>query len=156
MDTLKKNKGFSLAELMVAILIAGILFVMSLPAFGRFVHTWRLNGSAEQLSTVLRTARSAAVMKHINAVFQIDLNRNQYFYFEDLDGDGAHDNSEYRSAVYDLANGVTFRGHTLPSATITFGPKGNTSSSGTITVQNLDQHTRAVRIFGGTGNIALD
>lgn len=156
MKILLKNKGFNLVELMVGIVIAGILFVMSLPAFGRFVHTWRLNGSAEQLSSTLRTARSAAVMKHINAVFQIDINNNEYFYFEDLDGDGARDNGEYRSATHELANGVTFQGMTLAGTTITFGPKGNTSSSGTITVQNLDQHTRAVRIFGGTGNITLD
>jgi type IV fimbrial biogenesis protein FimT len=156
METIQKNKGFNLVELMVAIIIAGIVIAMSLPAFGRFVHGWRLNGSAEQLSTTLRTARSAAVMKHINAVVQIDLNNNEYFYFEDLDSDGARDNGEYRSTTYELASGISFQGLTIPSATITFGPKGNTSSSGTITVQNLDQNTRAVRIFGGTGNITLD
>jgi prepilin-type N-terminal cleavage/methylation domain-containing protein len=156
MDMHMKNKGFSLIELMVAIGILGIVLVMSLPAFGRFVHTWRLKGSVEQLSTVLRTARSAAVMKHTEAVFQIDLNRNQYFYYEDLNENGVRESTEYRSATYDLATGITFQGLTIPSATITFGPKGNTSSSGSITLQDLSNHTRAVRIFGGTGNISLD
>lgn len=151
-----KNKGFSLVELMVAIIILGIVLVMSLPAFGRFVHTWRLKGSAEQLSTALRTARSAAVMKHTEAVFLIDLNRNEYFFYEDLNGNGSRDSGEYRSATYELASGISFQGHTLSSAVITFGPKGNTSSSGTITLQDLGNKTKAVRIFGGTGNISLD
>ena len=151
-----KNKGFSLVELMVAITILGIVLVMSLPAFGRFVHTWRLKGSTEQLATALRTARSTAVMKHTNAVFQVDLNRNEYFYFEDINGNGSRESSEYRSATYELATGISFQGHTLPSAVITFGPKGNTSSSGTITLQDLANKTKAVRIYGGTGNISLD
>ncbi|MBI4721068.1 MAG: GspH/FimT family pseudopilin [Chitinivibrionia bacterium] len=151
-----KNKGFNLVELMVSIVILGIVLAMSLPAFGRFVHTWRLKGSADQLSTALRTARSAAVMKHTNAVFQIDLNRNEYFFYEDLNGNGSRESAEYRSATYELANGISFQGLTLPSAIITFGPKGNTSSSGTITLQDLGSRTRAVRIFGGTGTISLD
>lgn len=150
------NKGFSLVELMVVILIIGIAIALSIPAFGRFLQGWRLSGSIDRLSSTLRTARSAAVMKRVNTVFQFDTDTNTYFYFEDLNGNGSRDNTEYRSATYELPSGITFQGYTLPSTIVTFGPKGNTAASGTITLQNLRGATRSVRIFGGTGNISTN
>ena len=37
----------------------------------------------------------------------------------------------------------------------TFG-KGNTRESGTITLRNVDNKIKGVRIYGGTGNISVD
>ncbi|MEJ2722237.1 MAG: GspH/FimT family protein [bacterium] len=102
-----------------------------------------------------RTARSAAIMRNIDVVFQFDMARGTYFYFEDEDGDGARDSGEYRSAIHTLPPGITFDSQTLGSTTITFGPRGNTMQSGTITMENGLQKTRQLSLFGGTGNIKV-
>jgi prepilin-type N-terminal cleavage/methylation domain-containing protein len=148
-----KPKGFTLVELMFVILIFGIMMTLSLPAFGRFLQTWKLHGEVDQMAAALRTARSAAIMKNINAVFQFDMNQMNYFYFEDNDRDGTRDSGEYRSATYTLPSSIRFERQTLGGTVITFGPKGNTAQSGSIVLENGLQKERQITIFGGTGNI---
>lgn len=151
-----RKAGFTLTELMVAISIIGILAVVSLPAYTRFLHNWKLNGEADQLAGVMRAARAAAVMKNINAVFSFNMDANTFFYFEDNDRDGARDSNEYRSATFTLPPDIDISAHTLTGTTLTFGAMGNTAASGTITLRNVNNRTRTVRIFGGTGNIVVD
>ena len=148
-----KSKGFSLVELMFVILIFGLVMAASIPSFGRFLQTWKLHGEVDRLAATLRTARSVAVMRNISAVFQFDTDAGTYFYFEDDDGDSVRDSAEYRSATFTLPPGISFESETLGGTTITFGPRGNTMQSGSITLENGLERTRQITIFGGTGNI---
>ena len=150
-----RNKGFTLVELMFVILIMGLTLAISLPGFGRFLQTWKLHGEVDQLAAVLRTARSAAVMRNVDAIFQFDTNNGTYFYYEDTDGDGQRDNNEYRSSIFTLPPGIRFESHTLSATTLTFGPRGNSNESGAIILENGSLKTRQVSIFGGTGNIRV-
>jgi prepilin-type N-terminal cleavage/methylation domain-containing protein len=150
------NKGFTLAELMVVIGIFAIVMVTSIPAIGRFLQSWKLGGDTDQFASYLRSARSAAVMKNIDAVFQFDDNNGTYFYFEDNDGDGTRDSDEYQTAVVEFAAGISFNAHTLPATQVTFEPRGNALESGTVTVANAHGKTRTVTLFGGTGNVTVE
>ncbi|MFH1755404.1 MAG: GspH/FimT family pseudopilin [Candidatus Latescibacterota bacterium] len=150
------NRGFTLIELMISIGILTVMVALSVPAFGRYLQTWRLNGETDQMAGMLRSARSAAVTKHVNTVFVFDTNNDNYYYFEDADGDGTKDNSEYSSEMIDLPPGITLQAHTLTQAKIFFGPKGNANESGTITLQNLQNRARTILLFGGTGNISIN
>ncbi|UCH83246.1 MAG: GspH/FimT family pseudopilin [Candidatus Latescibacterota bacterium] len=150
---LVKSRGFTLVELMFVVLVIGLMLLMSLPGFGRFLQTWKLHGEIDRMASTMRAARSAAIMKNIDAVFQFDVIRGTYSYFEDEDGDGSRDNDEYRSATHNLPPGITFDSHTFGATTITFGPRGNTTQSGSITMGNTLHKTRQLSLFGGTGNI---
>lgn len=141
---------------MIVISIFGLIAVLALPNYGRFVATWRLNGEAQQFATTLRTARSSAVMKNIDVIFIFDMDANDYFYFEDTNRDGNHDAGEYLSATYELPEGITITAFTLSNPTLTFGSKGNTRESGTITLRNVLNNTKDIRIYGGTGNVTID
>lgn len=152
----RTRKGFTLTELMVAILVIGLIAILSMPGFSRFIQDWKLNGEAQQLAGTMRAARATAVMKNINAVFTFDMANNSYFYFEDADRDGNLGNNEQRSATYNLPPGISITAHTLGATTLTFGSKGNTGQSGSVTLRNNNNRTKAIRIFGGTGNISLD
>jgi prepilin-type N-terminal cleavage/methylation domain-containing protein len=156
--TIKRNQknGFTLVELMISIAILAVMVALSIPAFGRFMQTWRLNGETDQLAGMLRSARSAAVSKHVDTVFVIDTSNGTYYYFEDADGDGSRDSNEYCSETIDLPPGITLQGHTLSQPRIFFGPMGNANESGTITLQNLQNRTHTILLFGGTGNISID
>ena len=152
----KEAGGFTLTELMITITILGLIAVLSLPAYNHFTQGWKLNGEAQQFAGTLRAARAAAVMKHIDVVFTFDPAMNRYFYFEDEDGDGNRDSTEYRSATRELPPGITIAAHTLSNETLTFGSKGNTRESGTITLSSTDSRRRTIRIYGITGNVKLD
>jgi prepilin-type N-terminal cleavage/methylation domain-containing protein len=148
-----KSKGFTLVELMFVIMIFGLVMTASMPSFGRFLQTWKLHGEVDRMAATLRTARGAAIMRSIDAVFIFDVNQRTYFYFEDIDEDGARDTNEYRSATYTLPPGINFESQTLGGTMVTFGPRGNTMQSGSIILQNGLERTRQITIFGGTGNI---
>jgi prepilin-type N-terminal cleavage/methylation domain-containing protein len=155
-DKNMKKQGFTLVELMIVIAILGLIAVLSVPNIKGFLQTWKLNGETQELATTLRTARSAAVKRNIDVVFSFDINNDTYFYFEDSDGDGGHDNDEYMSATRELPPGIVITAHTLPTASLTFGSKGETGSSGTITLRNSRNNTKSIRIMGGSGNIEID
>ena len=152
----RTNEGFTLTELMITILILGLVAALAMPTYGRFMQDWKLTGEADQFASALRTARSSAVLKNIDAVFTFDVSTNTYFYFEDNNRNGVRDNTEYRSDVFRLYNGIVIAGHTLSARTLTFGRMGNTRESGSITLRNANNNTRTIRIFGGTGNISVD
>ncbi len=151
-----KQAGFTLTELMIVISIFGLIAVLSMPNYNRFMQTWRLNGETQQFATVLRTARSAAVMKNIDVIFSFDVDNGSYSYFEDADGDGGLDSGEYESATYQLPEGITIAAFTLSNPVLTFGSKGNTRETGSITFRNLNNNTKQIRIYGGTGNVTID
>lgn len=141
---------------MIVISIFGLIAVLALPNYGRFVATWRLNGEAQQFATTLRTARSSAVMKNIDVIFSFDMDNSTYFYFEDTNEDGNRDMDEYISATHMMPEGVTITAFTLSNPILTFGSKGNTRESGTITLRNVLSNTKDIRIYGGTGNVTID
>lgn len=151
-----ENQGFTLIELMIAIAIMAILVAVSIPSIGRYLQSWRLNGETDQLASMMRSARSAAVSKHVNTVFVFDTNNDTYFYFEDADGDGTKDTGEYSTETINLPPGIILQSHTLSQPKIFFGPKGNANESGTITLRNLQNKVHTIMLFGGTGNISID
>lgn len=149
-------RGFTLVELMITVSVFGLIAVLSVPNYNRFMMGWRLNGETQQLASSLRAARSTAVMKNIDVVFTFDTDTNSYSWFEDSNSDGNLDNGEYESAVYDLGETVEISAYTLSSTTLTFGSKGNTRESGSITLRNSINNVKSIRIFGGTGNVTVD
>jgi prepilin-type N-terminal cleavage/methylation domain-containing protein len=151
-----RRSGFTLTELMIVISIMGLLLAVSVPAMGRFLQSWRLNGEANEVATFLRLARAAAVTKNTNVVFVFDASAGEYYYFEDDDDDGVHDAGEYESALKELPGGVSIDSYTMAQQWITFGTKGNTVDGGSITLINSHEATRRVRVFSGTGNVTVD
>jgi type IV fimbrial biogenesis protein FimT len=152
----RNNRGFTLTELMIVIAIFGLIAVLSVPNYNRFMMGWRLNGETQQLASALRSARSSAIMKNIDVVFTFDEDAGTYSWFEDENRNGNLDNDEYESAQFSLPETVEIAGHTLSSTTLTFGSKGTTRESGSITLRNTLNNIRSVRIFGGTGNVTVD
>jgi Tfp pilus assembly protein FimT len=141
---------------MIVIGILGLIAALTIPNIRGFLETWKLNGETQELVSTLRTARSAAVKRNVDVVFSFDIANDTYFYFEDDDGDGGHDNDEYMSETREMSPGIIITAHTLPSATLTFGNKGETGSSGTITLKNSCNKVKSIRIMGGSGNIEID
>lgn len=59
---MKKNKGFTLIELMVTIAVLAIIAMMAAPSFGNMLDRQNLNKSSTELVNVLAQARSKAAL----------------------------------------------------------------------------------------------
>jgi Tfp pilus assembly protein FimT len=57
----KRQEGFSLTELIVALLVAMILMAVGLPAFLRAYRAYELNNAARQVADILRVTRYEAI-----------------------------------------------------------------------------------------------
>ena len=55
------ERGFSLIELAITVLVLGILFSFSIPAFQRVSATYQLTAAAENIAGQLRLAREKAI-----------------------------------------------------------------------------------------------
>ena len=58
---MKKNTGFTLLELMVAVLIIGILFSVAAPSFRAFIQGGQLISATNELLAAFHVARSEAI-----------------------------------------------------------------------------------------------
>jgi prepilin-type N-terminal cleavage/methylation domain-containing protein len=57
----RSMRGFSLVELAVAILLLGMLFAFSIPAFRSLSASYQLRGATENVAAQLRLAREKAI-----------------------------------------------------------------------------------------------
>lgn len=66
-----RPSGFSLIELMVTVLIAGILFTLAIPAFQSMMTGTRIKAAAESIMSGLRQAKSEAIKRNMPMRFQL-------------------------------------------------------------------------------------
>lgn len=149
-------RGFTLTELMIVVSIMGLLLAVSSPGLARFAANWRLNGAAATMAMHLRAARSAAVNKNIDVVFFFDQDAGEYFFLEDTNGNGVADGGERETAVQELPSGVIIKDFSVPQASITFSSKGSTADGGTIVMTGRGGRQVQIRIYSGTGNVAVE
>ncbi len=64
MSHFKKNKGFSLIELIVTITILGVFSAIAIPSFTSLVNNNRLQSTSNELASLLQYARSTAAQNN--------------------------------------------------------------------------------------------
>jgi len=62
--SMKRQRGFSLTELIVALLVAMVLLAIGLPAFLRAYRAYELSNAATQVSNILRLTRYEAIRQN--------------------------------------------------------------------------------------------
>ncbi len=126
--------GFTLVELLIAVVIFAILGAISIPTFQSFLAQRRLNGAARELHANLMACRMQAVAenKWISTVIN---NNHQYTIFRDENKNGSVDTGEMilikdlHPSYYD----VTFDGAVI-GYVVAFYPKGTGGSDGTLII----------------------
>ncbi len=161
-----EQKGFTLIELMVTIIITAILVGITLSTYLSLKPKLRVNGAASQIQGDLMWARMQAVKQNNNfKVFFLNktcnINEHQgsgsvdhvYQILDDEDGDGTIDSGETVIEKHIQTNYIDV---TVASATADpiFHPRGNAIPGATIILSNSSK-TKTVTV-GSTGHVKID
>ena len=130
------RRGFSLAEILVAVSIFSILATIAVPQFVAFRPKSRLNGATRQIYSELMWARSKAVDE--NSAFVVTFPTNQTMQIAGSTTKTVNLQLEYSDVTL-----------TSSASTITFSSRGTANVAPTITLTNAGgTKTVTVRITG--------
>ena len=111
----RRQAGFSLLELLIALAAAVVLLTVSMPIFLRAYHSYQLTNAARQMADILRQTRYEAISlnKQVNCVIQPFAG-----------------NPGMMSASMTDASGTALTG--MGARTVVFGNAGNLVDAGTV------------------------
>ena len=75
---MKKEKGFTLIELMVTMVILAILLGLAIPGFSRWLPNYRLRGATRELYSNLQFAKSGAIKERAEWAVRFVSGTNSY------------------------------------------------------------------------------
>jgi len=151
-------RGVTLVEIMAALVVFGILIVLSVPAFRRYMATQQVEGSVHRMAANLRLARQSAATERNNYKVRFDPATRRYSILDDDNNNGTADTGEMVLGPVNIPGELTVtNGPALPFSgdTLVFYPNGSTNSTGTITFENRRHYSRLVRVMRSTGAVAV-
>jgi len=162
-----KNKGFSLIEVMVVLILISLSMFLATPLLSGLSKTVELKGATKKISAILRYCRSEAVNqgKVYQVLFDPDLRQVHVQSIEEKEEDegakeGAKDESNQKT--YTLPKGVDIRevkanSPQYPSdySVIEFYPNGG-SNGGTIRLDSPDRKGYRIKVHFLTGIVEIE
>ncbi len=139
---MKKQNGFTLVELMIALAIAGILIVVAVPSFSTTIKNNQLVTQSNLLVSAFNLARSEAIKRaqtvnvcvsnatQTNCVASMDWSQG-WLVWVDLDASGAPDNNEILRVSEALPPSMSLTGDVN---TIQYTAQGAVNARGTFNI----------------------
>ena len=134
------ERGFSLFELMIVLVVLGLIIGYSIPSFNRFSSTLQLRGAGENIAGQLRLAREKAIATGV--VQPVNF---RYGYLGQSDYHSAPASGVGGS--WRLPRGVTYAWGTGAESTYVFQKDGRCDRSGLIVLQNRYGHRDTVSVL---------
>ena len=134
-----RTRGFTLIELLVVLALLAILGSISVVSASRMRPALDLYAAARQVLMDLKTVRTQAILDTVNHRILFAPGSSQYKIQRRGD-------TQYYDVgePTELPRGIVVVSCTASDGSITFRPRGNASSFGTITLTNADGQTRRV------------
>jgi general secretion pathway protein H len=160
-----RNKGFTLIEVIVVLLITSLAIALVTPSLSRFSSTVELKASVRKISAILRYCRSEAINqgKIYQIFFDSDLNevRVQPVVSTEEEGENEQKKGNMTPPIYALPKGIHIKEVKVESTqypsdfpTIEFYSNGG-SNGGAITIDSEDRKGYKIEVNFLTGMVAI-
>jgi len=143
-----RNKGFSLIELLIVLILISLSISLITPSLSRFSKTVELKGVAKKISGILRYYRSEAVNKRQNyqILFDTDVKEVKVQSMESKE-----EKRKDSIKTYGLPKGIQMKGVNL----IEFYSNGG-SNGGTILLDSEGQKGYQIKVHFLTGMVEVE
>jgi prepilin-type N-terminal cleavage/methylation domain-containing protein len=131
----KSDRGYTLTELLVTLVIVGIIAAIASPSFLGLLSRYRLEGALQQLLGAINETQRLAMVRGKSCRININLSTNK------ITANTAGCLLSDRS----LDDSITIRSNFTGSTNITFSYKGSTTRMGTIVLSS--DHTDLQKCF---------
>lgn len=159
-----KDKGFSLLELMVVLILLSLSIALVTPSLSRFSRTVELKGAAKKVSAILRYCRSEAVNKGqvYQALFDSNLREVRVQSMASKKEKDEKGEAKTSEKTYSLPEGIRMKEldrSSLPYPSdiprIEFYPSGG-SNGGTILMDSPDRTGYKIHVDFLTGMVKVE
>jgi prepilin-type N-terminal cleavage/methylation domain-containing protein len=146
-----RDRGYSLIEVLVVMSVIGILATISVPNFIGLYNQYKVQEGFETVKGAIKEAQRQAMRRGRRCRIQID-ETNRTIKVKSPDVYGSYEGCLLSDR--NLPNGVEVKTN-YSTPVITFSPRGNTNSAGTIVVYNSqnNSHKKCLAISLGLGII---
>lgn len=154
LPNLMNQRGFTLIELVVVMVIMAVGALWLVPNLGAWLPSYHLRSAARDIVSTMRTAQMKAVSN--NAQYRVNLDdaevgvADSYVLQRNSGGVWIHD-----GALQTLPAGITMNTDQLPAGRVIFNPN-STSSAGSVILQNRRGMLRKITITPATGRIRIE
>lgn len=155
------QKGITLAELVIVMVIIAIFALLIVPNIGAWLPNYRLRSATRDVVSALRIAQIKAVANNVKYGVAFDQAKGEFQIYYLSSG-----NLQPDGAIYTLPSGIQFTNITLPinadlgkpySEFNTNSTVSNmTSSIGIIELTSTKGSKKTVRLWGTTGRVKIE
>jgi prepilin-type N-terminal cleavage/methylation domain-containing protein len=155
---MKQEKGVTLLEIIVVVLIISILTAVSIPNILEWLHQYRLQTAAASIVNHLRAARLLAIFKGVKHEVQIKpFGEGNYYQVVEDPGEKPEHTDQVVMSIGRVELNTRFGEVHIVKLTddgrFSFKPKG-TSTSGSITLEN-SKKAHITIVINGQGRIKI-
>jgi general secretion pathway protein H len=159
-----KDRGFSLIELMVVLILISLSIALVTPSLSRFSRTVELKAAAKKVSGILRYCRSEAVNKGqvYQALFDSNLREVRVQSMESKEEKDEKWEGKATKKTYSLPEGIRMKEVDIPSPQypsdlplIEFYPNGG-SNGGAILLDTQDRTGYKIKVDFLTGMVRIE
>ena len=146
-----KNRGVTLIELIVVMVIIAIAAAFIAPNIGAWIPNYRLRGATRDVVSTLRTAQMKAVST--NREYQVSFDpgaRSYILQYRDTGGTWINEGTAQTLATGIQISNITFTGNNAQ-----FNPN-STSSPGSIRLTNTKGTSKTITLTSSTGRAKID
>jgi prepilin-type N-terminal cleavage/methylation domain-containing protein len=148
-----RNRGFTLVELAVVVVIMAVLAQLAIPRYARAISNYRADAAIRRIAADIALAQARARALSTSQTITFSLAQNNYQITGMTDPD--HPASTYTVSLADQTTGAALSVVAFGNAlSLTFNGYGIPSSAGTITVTS-GTASRSLTVAADSGSVTL-